>query len=175
MGRASVKEDKCIYQTTREAMCDEKGKPWSREKAAAQIAEIENGRYYYLNEYRIQKIEDDPDKIQPDEVVALSKVYNKPELRNHYCCHQCPIGKIDTPNVIYKDNIHEILVHLAVSLESINDKKQHLMKILSDGKIDSPEAAEFQKILEELEQVSMTIEAIQLWTEKNEAFGNAQK
>ena len=34
MGRASVKEDKNIYQTTREEMRDENGKPWSREKAA---------------------------------------------------------------------------------------------------------------------------------------------
>ena len=73
MGRASVKEDKNIYQTTREEMRDNNGKPWSREKAADEIAEIENGRYNYLDKYRLLKIEEETVKIQPEDIVALSK------------------------------------------------------------------------------------------------------
>ena len=166
MGRVSVKEDKNVYQIAREEMRDDNGKPWSREKAADEIAEIENGKYNYLDKHRLLKIEEESVKIQPDDIVALSKVYNKPELRNYYCCHQCEIGKLDAPEVIYKDNVHEILVNMSVSLESVNAKKIRLMEILADGKVDASEIADLNKILEELEKISMTVEAIQLWCEK---------
>ncbi len=165
MGRASVKSDKNIYQITREKMQDENGKPWSREKAADQIAQVENGKYNYLDKYRLVKIEEETVKIQPEDIVALSKAYNKPELRNHYCTHQCDIGRIDAPEVVY-DNVHEILVNMSVTLESVNDKKMRLMEILADGKVDQTEMPDLNKILDELEKISMTIEAIQLWCEK---------
>ena len=159
MGRKSIKENKNIYQESR----DELG--WSREKAADEISKIENGKYNYLDKYRLVKIEEETVKIQPEDIVALSKVYKKPELRNHYCCHHCDIGKIDAPEVVY-DNIHEILVNMSVSLESVNSKKIRLMEILADGKVDDTEIADLNKILEELERISMTVEAIQLWCEK---------
>ena len=175
MGKASTKENKNIYQIAREEMRDENGKPWSRETAAQKIADIENGKYYYLDKYRLVKIEDETVKIQPDDVIALSMAYKKPELRNYYCCHQCEIGKIDTPEVIYKDNVHEILVHMSVSLEAVNAKKIRLMEILADGKVDTAERADLDKILEELEKISMTVEAIQLWCEKMKLLGAESK
>ena len=160
MGKVSVKEDKNIYQKIR----DELG--WSRKKAAEVIAEIENGQFYYLNEDKLVKIENETNKIQPEDVLALSLAYNRPELRNYYCCHQCPIGEKDAPEVIYKDSVHEILVNMAVSLESVNSKKTRLMEILADGKVDDTEVSDLNKILDELERISMTVEAIQLWCEK---------
>lgn len=165
MGKASIKKDKNVFQVAREEMQDENGKPWSREKAADEIAKIENGKYNYLDKYRLVKIEDESAKIQPEDIVALSKAYNKPELRNHYCCNYCDIGKIDAPEVKY-NNVHEILVNMSVSLESVNAKKIRLMEILADGKVDDSEIADLNKILEELEKISMTVEAIQLWCEK---------
>ncbi len=159
MGRKSIKENKNVYQEARDEL------DWSREKAADEIAKIENGKYNYLDKYRLVKIEEETVKIQPEDIVALSKAYKKPELRNHYCCHHCDIGKIDAPEVIY-DNVHEILVNMSVSLESVNSKKLRLMEILADGKVDDTEIADLNRILEELERISMTVEAIQLWCEK---------
>ena len=169
MGRKSIKENKNVYQEAR----DELG--WSREKAADEILKIENGRYGYVDKYKLVKIEEESIKIQPEDIVALSKVYNKPELRNYYCCHQCDIGAIDAPEVIYKDNVHEILVNMAISLESVNTKKTRLMEILADGKVDNTEIADLNKILEELEKISMTVEAIQLWCEKVKRLGDENK
>lgn len=169
MGRKSIKENKNIYQEARDAL------GWSRERAADEIAEIENGRYNYLDKYRLLKIEEETVKITPEDIVALSKTYNKPELRNYYCCHQCDIGQIDAPEVIYKDNVHEILVNMSVSLESVNSKKMRLMEILADGKVDKTEMADLNKILEELEKISMTVEAIQLWCEKMKLLGTENK
>ena len=160
MGRKSIKEDKNVYQEARDAL------GWSREKAADEIAKIENGRFNYLNEDKLFKIEFETAKIQPEDVLGLSLAYNVPELRNYYCCNQCPIGERDAPEVIYKDNVHEILVNMSVSLESVNSKKLRLMEILADGKVDDTEMPDLNKILEELEKISMTVEAIQLWCEK---------
>ena len=168
MGRKSTKENKNIYQEAR----DELG--WSREKAADEILKIENGRYGYVDKYKLVKIEEESIKIQPDDIVALSKAYKKPELRNHYCCHGCEIGKIDAPEVIYKDNVHEILVNMACSLESVNSNKMRLMEILADGKVDETEMPDLNKILDELEKISMTIEAIQLWCEKMKINGTGK-
>lgn len=169
MGRKSIKENKNVYQEAR----DELG--WSRKKAADEILNVENGKYGYVDEYKLVKIEEESIKIQPEDIVALSKAYNKPELRNYYCCHQCDIGAIDAPEVIYKDNVHEILVNMAISLESVNTKKTRLMEILADGKVDDAEIADLNKILEELEKISMTVEAIQLWCEKVKRLGNKNK
>ena len=169
MGRKSIKENKNVYQEAR----DELG--WSRKKAAEEILNVENGKYGYVDEYKLVKIEEESIKIQPEDIVALSKAYNKPELRNYYCCHQCDIGAIDAPEVIYKDNVHEILVNMAISLESVNTKKTRLMEILADGKVDDAEIADLNKILEELEKISMTVEAIQLWCEKVKRLGNENK
>ena len=160
MGRKSTKENKNIYQEARESL------GWSREKAADEIMKIENSKYSYLDKYKLVKLEEESVKIQPEDIAALSKAYNMPELRNDYCCHRCEIGKIDTPEVTYKDNVHEILVNMAVSLESVNAKKTRLMEILADGVVDSDEIKDLNLILEELEKISMTIEAIQLWCEK---------
>ena len=138
MGRKSTKENKNIYQEAR----DELG--WSREKAADEILKIENGRYGYVDKYKLVKIEEESIKIQPDDIVALSKAYKKPELRNHY------------------------------SLESVNSNKMRLMEILADGKVDETEMPDLNKILDELEKISMTIEAIQLWCEKMKINGTGK-
>ena len=46
------------------------------------------------------------------------------------------------------------------------------MEILADGKVDDTEILDLNKILEELEKISMTIEAIQLWCEKMKLVGD---
>lgn len=160
MGKVYIKANKSIYQETREEL------GWSREKVADVVLGIDNGRYSFLDKYRLVKIEDESVKIQPEDIVALSKAYNRPELRNYYCCHQCDIGKIDAPEVTDANNVHKTLVEMAVSLESVNAKKLRLMEILADGKVDDTEILDLNKIMDELEKISMTIEAIQLWCEK---------
>lgn len=168
MGRKSIKENKNVYQEARDNL------GWSREKAADEILKLDNGKYGYVDKYKLVKIEEESIKIQPEDIVALSKAYNKPELRNYYCCHQCDIGAIDAPEVIY-DNVHEILVNMSISLESVNAKKIRLMEILADGVVNSEEVKDLNRILEELEKISVTVEAIQLWCEKMTLLSNESK
>ena len=85
MGRASTKENKNIYQTTRESL------EFSREKASEVLETISSER--------IEKIENEKSMPHPDEVLLMSKKYKKPSLCNYYCSNQCPIGKEYVPEV----------------------------------------------------------------------------
>lgn len=161
MGKASTKENKSIYQRVREEL------HLTRAEATVHIP----GKKEYpgmggVTESRLVKIEHGDVTVQPEDVVAMAKRYNRPELRNYYCCNECAIGKIDAPEVTYTGNIHEILVKMAVSLENVNREKIRLMEILEDGKVDKDEMPDYKKISDELEHISMTIEALQLWCEK---------
>lgn len=161
MGKVSIKENKTIYQLAREEL------GLSRAEATEYIPDnLDFPGMDGVTENRLVKLENGDTAIQPSDVVAMAKRYNKPELRNHYCCHECVIGQIDAPEVTYTGGIHEILVNMAVSLKNVNHNKIRLMEILEDGKISEDEAEDFDRIYEELEHISMTVEALQLWCEK---------
>jgi len=161
MGKASVKKNKNIYQLIREEL------GLSRAEATERIP---NDPSYPgmpgVPEYKLVKIENGTATVQPADVVAMARRYNKPELRNYYCCNECEIGKIDTPAVVFDGSIHEILVNMAVVLKKVNHSKVRLMEILEDGKLSEDEQEDFDRIYDELEQISMTVEALQLWCEK---------
>ena len=151
MGRASTKENKNIYKITREAL------ELSREKASELLETIPPER--------IEKIENEKSMPHPDEVLAMSKGYKKPSLCNHYCSTQCPIGKEYVPEVKVKE-LSSIVLEMLASLNSVNNKKDRLIEIAADGKIETDEIDDFIYIQEELEKISITVETLQLWAEK---------
>jgi len=151
MGRASTKENKNIYQTTREAL------ELSREKASELLETIPPER--------IEKIENEKSMPHPDEVLTMSKKFKKPSLCNYYCSNQCPIGKEYVPEVEIKE-LAPIVLEMLASLNSVNSKKDRLIEITADGKIDTDEIDDFIYIQEELERISITVETLQLWSEK---------
>lgn len=157
MGKVSKKANKSVYQLAREEL------HLSREKATS-----ENDRQMMvgIDADRLEKLEKGRANIYPEDVVEMAKRYNKPELRNYYCCNECAIGKLDANRVVANDSVYEILVKMAVSLENANEAKKRLMEILVDGKVDNDEKNDYKKISEELELVSDAIESLQLWCEK---------
>ena len=95
----------------------------------------------------------------------MSKKYKKPSLCNYYCSNQCPIGKEYVPEVEIKE-LAPIVLEMLASLNSVNSKKDRLIEITADGKIDNNEIDDFIYIQEELERISITVETLQLWSEK---------
>ncbi len=161
MGKASVKKNKTVYQTVREEL------GLSRAEATEYKPRDPNfPGMAGIPEYKLVKIENGTVAVQPADVVAMAERYNRPELRNYYCCHECPIGMIDTPEVSGDAGLHEILVNMAVTLQRLDKNKMRLIEILEDGKISADEREDFIKISEELEKASATIEALQLCCEK---------
>ncbi len=156
MGRASTKENKNIYHITR----DELG--LTREKAAA-LLEV-------IPPERIEKIENERVKPHPDEVLLMSQKYKKPALCNYYCAKECPIGQQYVPEIQIKE-LSQIVLEMLASLNKLEKRRERLIEITADGNIDPDELDDFISIQNELEKISITVETLQLWSEKMIANG----
>ena len=156
MARVSTKENKNVYQLTRE------GLKLSREAASELLVSIPPER--------IEKIENERSLPHPDEVLVMSDKYKQPSLCNYYCANQCPIGQEYVPEIKVKD-LSQIVLEMLASLNSMGKQKDRLIEITADGKISGNELEDFICIQEELERISITVETLQLWSERMLATG----
>ena len=74
------------------------------------------------------------------------------------------------PEVSMKD-LSQVVLEMLASLNSMSKSRERLIEITADGVIGSEELADFVKIQKELERISVTVETLQLWTEKMIADG----
>lgn len=155
MGRISTKENKTVYQIAREKV------GMTREKASEQTL---------LEPYRIERIENEKMEASPWDVVAMATAYKAPELCNHYCANECPIGKKYVPEIKVKD-LSQVVLEMLASLNSMKKNQERLIEITADGKIENDELEDFVYIQKELEKISITVESLQLWTERMLATG----
>ena len=156
MARVSTKENKNIYHTTRESL------KLTRETASELLESI--------SPERIEKIENERSLPYPDEVLTMAEKYKQPSLCNYYCANQCPIGQQYVPEIKVKD-LSQIVLERLASLNSMHKQKERLIEITADGKITGDELEDFIYIQEELERISITVETLQLWSEKMLATG----
>ena len=156
MARVSTKENKNIYYTTRESL------KLTRETASELLESI--------SPERIEKIENERSLPYPDEVLTMAEKYKQPSLCNYYCANQCPIGQQYVPEIKVKDH-SQIVLEMLASLNSMHKQKERLIEITADGKITGDELEDFIYIQEELERISITVETLQLWSEKMLATG----
>ena len=156
MARGSTKENKTSYQLTRESL------KLTRESASELLETI--------SPERIEKIENERSLPYPDEVLAMAEKYRQPSLCNYYCANQCPIGQEYVPEIKVKD-LSQIVLEMLASLNSVSKQKDRLIEITADGKISGDELEDFIFIQEELERISITVETLQLWSERMMATG----
>ena len=156
MGRLSTKENKTLFQLSREEL------GYSREKASELLG--------WISPERIEKIENEKSMPHPDEILAMSIVYKNPKLCNFYCANLCPIGQEYVPEVKIKD-LSQIVLEMLASLNAMRKKQERLIEITADGKISGDEVEDFIRIQEDLEKISITVETLQLWSERMLATG----
>ena len=151
MGRASTKQNKNRYQLIREEL------GLTREKAEALLETVSADR--------IEKMESGKCMPYPDEVRTMAEKYSRPSLCNFYCSNECPIGREYVPEVKMKE-LSAIVLEMLASLNAVDKKKDRLIEITADGRIDGDEIGDFIAIQQELERISVTVETLQLWAEK---------
>lgn len=156
MGKASVKENKNRYFQAREDL----------ELTRAEVSDLLG----VISEDRLEKIENERIAPQPYDVLAMAKAYNKPSLCNYYCSHECPIGQQYVPEVEIKE-LSSIVLEMLASLNAVQKQKDRLIEIAADGRITGDEIDDFIHIQDELERISITVETLQLWSEKMLANG----
>jgi len=160
MGRKSIKENKSIYQITRE----ERG--LTREAAA----EIMPG----FSPERIEKIENERIQIRPEDVKIMAEAYKAPGLCKHYCSQECLIGRGRTPKVESKALV-QIVVETLNGVNRINQYKDRLLEIAEDGAISEDEAEDFGEIKATLDRLQVSVSTLQLWLEEKMASGELEK
>ena len=156
MARVSSKKNKNIYQQTRENL------ELSRESASELLE--------WISPERIERIENEKSNPNPDEILQMADKYKLPRLCNYYCANQCPIGQQYVPEIKVKE-LSQITLELLASLNNMNSNRERLIEITVNGKIDDDEIADFIAIQEELERISITVETLQLWSERMLANG----
>lgn len=67
--------------------------------------------------------------------------------------------------------LSQIVLEMLASLNSIGKKRDRLIEITADGQITDDEIDDFVHIQEELERISITVETLQLWSERMLATG----
>ncbi len=150
MPRRSVRENKNVYQQSRESA------GLTREAAAE--------RMEFITSARIEKIESERSAPHPEEVLAMAEAYGDPMLRNTYCTQECPIGKKYVPRAEEK-SISQITLDMVVTLNDLMRDRDRLMEITVDGTISAEEQKDFRKIRENLDRMSGAIESLRLWVD----------
>lgn len=160
MGRKSIKENKNIYQISREKM------NYTREIAAEKLG--------FISSDRIEKIENEKSLPHPDEILAMADTYKNPMLCNYYCSHECPIGMEYVPEIKEKD-LSQITLEMLATLNKLSREKERLIEITVDGELTEEELPDFLKIKEELEKMALAIDSLNLWIDNTIASGKIDK
>ena len=151
MGKKSIKENKNMFQTSREAL------GLTREKASE--------RLQIISADRIEKIESEKSEAHPDEVLLMAEAYKNPKLCNYFCSNRCPIGQEHVPEIEMKD-LSQITLEMLATLNSIEKDKERLIEITVDGKITEDEYRDFVSIEQKLKQITITVDSLKLWVDQ---------
>ena len=157
MGKKATKAADNMYYLARSEAANANDDFASREKAAELIG---------IDRTRLARIELDTVSPYPEEVKAMAKAYNTPELCNSYCSRECPSGKGNVPEVTI-DDFDRLALKTLGSLKDIDALRASLISISEDGVIEEKERPAFQNILDSLEKISANAKALQLWAIKN--------
>lgn len=153
------KDYKTIYEKVRRE---------EAELSRSKVEDISSSEYNSrLTESILEKIESGKQYAQPCHVYEMSEIYNKPELCYYYCSNECEIGTNNFPP--YIESIHDlpqITIQLLSKLNSLQKDKDRIIDIIADGKISEDEKQDFEAFKSHLEEMSLTINALQMWIKK---------
>ena len=157
MGKQSTRENKTIYQLCRE----EQG--LTREKASEKMIGISASR--------IEKIEYETQEPTPYDIVQMADCYKRPDLCNYFCSHRCEIGDRYVPEIEISE-LSNIILETIGSLNEVHPLTSRLIQIARDGKITDDEIKDFAYISKKLDEVSLAIDALNLWVDKTASENN---
>lgn len=116
--------------------------------------------------------------VPEDVVVRMADLYNAPELENHYCMNECPIGKrIGSTLSCNVKKLDRIACSFLYHSEDgkLNEIRNTILRIASDGELDQEEKEEMQEAVEYLEYLSRDINDMKLLLQKRETNGHDSK
>lgn len=152
MGKNSIKDDKTIFQL-------------SREKAGMTRAQAAQASDYFLSDSRIEKVENQKLEIHPEEVVKMAEIYKDSELCANFCASQCAIGRKRNFEMVHIQELSQIVLEVLASLNYLENEKNRLVEMTVDGKIDEEEIEDFVKLKYRLNQIARAVNSLTLWVD----------
>lgn len=129
----------------------------SSREGAADLMCIDRGRLY--------RIESGVMNPYPEEVHLMADLYNAPELRNYYCTEMCPLGECIPRACV--EPLQQSGIKLFTSSARISKTIERFMEIVEDGKVGEDEKNEFKDIINNLNELTRSIQSLNLWSEKH--------
>ncbi len=160
MGKKASKAVGNMYYDARNEACANDSSFSSRE-GASDILHIERTRLANIELGNIVPY--------PEEVKCMAGAYNTPELCNYYCANECAIGRGNVQEV-KMDDFDRLSLQVLGSLQDIDNIRTNLIEISEDGVISADEQETFNGIIDSLEKISSSANALKLWAEKNIRF-----
>ena len=157
MGKKATKAADSIYCLARYEAATQDERFSSREKASEVTG---------IDRTKLARIELGNVTPYPDEVLSMAQAYNTPELCNAYCAEECPIGKTTVKKVVM-DDFDRLSLKVLGSLKNVDGLMNGLISISEDGVVDKDEVESFNEILEELDRISTSAQALKIWAQKN--------
>lgn len=157
MGKKATKAADNIYCIARYQAAEENKALNSRESAAEVVG---------IDRTRLARLELGTAMPYPEEVLAMSRAYDMPELCNEYCSRQCAIGRL-TMKPVSTGNLDRMVMKLLAATKQVGEIRENLIEIAADGVIDEQEKEEFEQIMRALEDIADHVQALKLWAQKN--------
>lgn len=106
--------------------------------------------------------------IPVDTVVMMADLYRAPELRNHYCKYECPIGK-NLPMATAVDSLECVTVRLLNKMDADGMEwvKAKLLRIAAKGKLDADDHVDMEEIIRRLDGITEIASQLKMLAEKS--------
>ncbi len=158
MGSSPTKAADNIYCKARYRAASFNDRLYSREGAA----ELLGVSVSTLSDYELGTTK----FVPPDRIVRMADLYNAPELLNHYCTNECPIGCRNVKKLEVAE-LDRLTLKVLSAFKNINNIKDTLIDIVADGVITGDEKPQLEDVLNALEKISQYAQELKLWAEKN--------
>ena len=141
-----------------------KASKWNERLSSREGVESELG----ISVDALRRIENGVNKIIPvDSAVLLADLYNAPELLNHYCLNECPIGCRRSLSAESHD-IDRVTVKLlrGLRISDLQKVKDKLLDIAEDGHVDEDEIEDLKEVVEFFKSLQRTSSELEIICEK---------
>lgn len=152
MGKDPTKSSENIYCKCRKRASTYNSKLYSREGAS----ELLGISVSSLADYELGNTMPPVDKV-----TLMADLYDSPELRNHFCVNECPIGKTDIKKLEVKE-VDRVTIELMHYFSKVPKIKEMLLEITADGVIEVGEEEDLKQVIEVLEFISKGAEELKL-------------
>lgn len=158
MSKKATKAADNLFYIARYEASESNSQLTSRENAAELLG---------IDRTRLARIELGNIQPYPEEVLIMSKVYNKPELCHMFCSTECTLGKCTMSELNVIGDFDRLTLQVLGSIEKVASLKTTLIRIAEDGTITPDEVDDFNSILNALDKIASNATSLKIWAEKN--------